>query len=81
MDKAVSKQLMTQNGIPNADGIIYDTDVDTIDRVTREVGYPCVVKPANCGSSVGVSIVADEAELSTALDYAKKYENKIVIEM
>ena len=80
MDKAVSKQLMTQNSIPNAEGIIYDTDVDTIDRVGREVGYPCVVKPANCGSSVGVSIVADEAELTAALDYAKKYENKIVIE-
>lgn len=80
MDKAVSKQLMAQNGIPNAHGIIYDTDVDSVERVSGEVGYPCVVKPANCGSSVGVSIVSDESELVEALDYAKKYENKIVIE-
>ena len=80
MDKAISKQIMTSAGIPNADWILYNPDTDGIERVEAEIGYPCVVKPAACGSSVGVSIVDNRAELTDALDYAKKYENKIVIE-
>ncbi|MBQ4562522.1 MAG: D-alanine--D-alanine ligase [Clostridia bacterium] len=80
MDKAISKQIMTTSGIPNAEWILYNVDTDEISRVGEEIGYPCVVKPAACGSSVGVSIVDNEAELTEALDYAKKYENKIVIE-
>ena len=44
------------------------------------VSYPCVVKPCSCGSSVGVSIVNNEEELKAALDFAKRYETKILIE-
>lgn len=80
MDKAVSKQIMSTAGIPNADWILFDPDFDGVERVEAEIGYPCVVKPAGCGSSVGVSIVDNREELTAALDYAKKYENKIVIE-
>ncbi len=80
MDKAISKQIMTSAGIPNADWILYNPDTDNVERIETEIGYPCVVKPAACGSSVGVSIVANRAELIDALDYARKYENKIVIE-
>lgn len=80
MDKSLSKKLMTLDNIPNAEWIIFDIDNDSIDRVEKTVGYPCVVKPASCGSSVGVSIVENEAELTEALNYAKRYENKIVIE-
>ncbi|MBR5514941.1 MAG: D-alanine--D-alanine ligase [Clostridia bacterium] len=80
MDKSLSKKLMTLDTIPNAEWIIYDIDNDTPERVEDTVGYPCVVKPASCGSSVGVSIVENEAELTDALKYARKYENKIVIE-
>lgn len=80
MDKSLSKKMMTLDKIPNADWILFDTDTDSVECVASTVGYPCVVKPASCGSSVGVSIVDNEEELSAALDYAKKYENKIVIE-
>ncbi len=80
MDKAISKKMMTMDSIPNAEWVLYDVNEDTIERVAREIGYPCVVKPASCGSSVGVSIVENEAELTEALNYAKKYEDKIVIE-
>lgn len=80
MDKAISKQIMTAAGIPNAEWILFSADTDNIDRVEEEIGYPCVVKPAGCGSSVGVSIVRNRGELTDAIGYAKKYENKIVIE-
>ena len=80
MDKSLSKKLMTLDDIPNAEWIIYDIDNDPFSRVEETVGYPCVVKPASCGSSVGVSIVENEEELTAALKYARKYENKIVIE-
>ncbi len=42
--------------------------------------YPCVVKPCSCGSSVGVTIVENEAQLKIAIDYAKKYEEFVLIE-
>ena len=80
MDKAISKQIMTMSGVPNAEWILFDADNDSIDTVADRIGYPCVVKPANCGSSVGVSIVSTEQELAEAVGYAKKYENRIVIE-
>ena len=43
-------------------------------------GFPCIVKPCSCGSSVGVSIVNNENELNNALEFAAKYENSILIE-
>jgi len=80
MDKSLSKKLMTLDNIPNAEWIIFDIDNDSIERIEKTVGFPCVVKPASCGSSVGVSIVDTKEELLEALRYARKYENKIVIE-
>jgi D-alanine-D-alanine ligase len=49
-------------------------------RVERRVGYPCFVKPANLGSSVGVTKVHAAAELSGALDVAARYDRKILVE-
>lgn len=80
MDKSLSKKLMTLDSIPNAQWILFDTDTDSVECIAKTVGYPCVVKPASCGSSVGVSIVDNVEQLTEALNYAKKYENKIVIE-
>ena len=51
-----------------------------VDRVERELSYPLFVKPANLGSSVGISKVHDQSELGPAIDEAAKFDRKIVIE-
>jgi D-alanine-D-alanine ligase len=49
-------------------------------RVTKELGYPVFVKPANLGSSVGISKAKSEADLATAMAVALQFDRKIVIE-
>jgi D-alanine-D-alanine ligase len=49
-------------------------------RVTREIGYPCFVKPANLGSSVGVSKATDRRSLEAAIDTAARFDRKIIVE-
>ncbi|MBQ9080925.1 MAG: D-alanine--D-alanine ligase [Clostridia bacterium] len=80
MDKDISKRMMRPAGIPTPDWLYFDTETDTYERILREVGLPCVVKPTACGSSVGVSIVGSESELDEAIKFAAGYERKIVVE-
>ena len=49
-------------------------------RVAREIGYPAFVKPANLGSSVGVSKATDKASLEKAVELAARYDRKIIVE-
>lgn len=49
-------------------------------RIEREIGYPCFVKPANLGSSVGVSRADDEESLVRAVNLAARYDRKIIVE-
>jgi D-alanine-D-alanine ligase len=50
------------------------------DQVEAEVGYPCFVKPANLGSSVGICKCRTRAELEAALDSAASYDRRIIVE-
>ncbi|MCA1642785.1 MAG: D-alanine--D-alanine ligase [Acidobacteria bacterium] len=52
----------------------------TARRVAREIGYPCFVKPANLGSSVGVSRATDRNSLEAAIDLAARFDRKVIIE-
>jgi D-alanine-D-alanine ligase len=49
-------------------------------QVEAKLGFPCFTKPANLGSSVGVSMAVDEASLTTAIELAAEYDRKIIIE-
>ncbi|WKV08441.1 D-alanine--D-alanine ligase [Thermoanaerobacterium sp. CMT5567-10] len=80
MDKALSKELMRFNKLPTPDWKIFDLRKDYVDYILDGIGLPCVIKPCSCGSSIGVSIVKNENELSKAIEYAKKYENRLLIE-
>ncbi len=80
MDKAISKELMRYNGIPTPDWITLDLEKDSLDNLLENIELPCVIKPCSCGSSIGVSIVNDKYELDRAIDYAKKYETRLLIE-
>jgi len=51
-----------------------------LERVGQQIGYPCFVKPANLGSSVGVSKVHDASDMPTALDAAARYDRRLLVE-
>jgi D-alanine-D-alanine ligase len=84
MDKDVSKRLLRDAGLPIVPFIVAragHTDLrELAPRVEAELGYPCFVKPANLGSSVGVSKARTPAELGSALAEAFRYDRKVVIE-
>ena len=83
MDKDVAKRLLRDAGIPVAKHICLrrrDVDPGLPKRVGNELAYPAYVKPSNMGSSVGVVRVESEAELLEAVDYAFRYDTKVVIE-
>ncbi len=80
MDKDISKKMFVGAGV-NTPEWIY-VSVKDFDKAAFEekIGYPCVVKPCSCGSSVGISIVENEAELDAALSFAAEYEGYVLIE-
>lgn len=80
MDKDITKRLLRDAGLYTADWRLYTASGCTPETVLRDIGVPCVVKPCSCGSSVGVSIVHNETELSAALSFAFAYEKTILIE-
>lgn len=85
MDKAISHALLVAAGVPKT-GLIALTRADTNDfealerRLAEQLGYPMFVKPANAGSSVGVSKVSDTVGLRDALSAAFNHDRKIVVE-
>jgi D-alanine-D-alanine ligase len=83
MDKDVTKRLLRDAGIPNAAWRTvhrFEAADVGLDGVVAELGLPLFVKPANMGSSVGVSKAHDLGELGPALEEAFRYDNKVLIE-
>jgi D-alanine-D-alanine ligase len=82
MDKDVMKRLLRDAGLPIGKYICLRKGEEVPDYSTfeQELGMPCFVKPANLGSSVGISKAKDEKELRKAIEIAFQYDKKIVIE-
>lgn len=85
MDKAFSKVVFADAGIPQADWLVVNTyEMENIDEIVekteKKLGYPCFVKPATTGSSVGVGKAKNREELIGALNNASKFARKILIE-
>ena len=84
MDKAVMRSVFRDAGIPVCRWIVTRVGEETAGalagRVERELGFPCFVKPANLGSSVGISKVREPAHLPAAVAEAAAYDPKLVIE-
>ena len=82
MDKGVTNVLLATAGIPKAKFLACKAaDIDSnIDEIERRLGYPVFVKPANTGSSVGISKAKNRDELLTAVRLASVHDRKIVIE-
>lgn len=83
MDKTFSKIVFDAAGIPQA-AWVTATDNDDFekkaDEIEEKLGYPCFVKPARLGSSVGIGKAHTRAELISALNNAAKYDRRILIE-
>ncbi|HEX2577290.1 MAG TPA: D-alanine--D-alanine ligase family protein [Aquihabitans sp.] len=83
MDKVMSKAVATAAGLPMVRYLaVRDTDVDDafVTRVGDELGWPVFVKPANMGSSVGVSKAGDPDALRAALAEATSFDEWAVVE-
>lgn len=86
MDKIVSKQLFQQYGLPQVPYVpvfLYNWQSQRQEILLRCEGsllYPMYVKPANMGSSVGISKAANQAELITAIEKAFQYDRRVVVE-
>jgi D-alanine-D-alanine ligase len=86
MDKVVQKTLWRGMGLPVVDFVsLKRRDLETdlggaISRIEVAIGYPCFTKPANLGSSVGVSKTRNRAELEAGLHIAARYDAKILVE-
>jgi D-alanine-D-alanine ligase len=83
MDKDVAKRLLRDAGIPVAKFLVfYKWDQDNLNfhEISKSLGLPLFIKPANAGSSVGVSKVRNEAQFINAIKKAFEFDNKILIE-
>jgi D-alanine-D-alanine ligase len=86
MDKVMMKKMFAQEGLPQCvyrhftrmqwekDQAFFLMEIETA------LGYPCFVKPANLGSSVGISKARNRAELLKAVDEAFRFDRKVIVE-
>jgi D-alanine-D-alanine ligase len=86
MDKAVAKEIFAAHGIEVVPWILVTraeraaSPERTREHIADEIGFPAFVKPANGGSSVGVSKARESAELDPALDLALRHDRRVVVE-
>lgn len=86
MDKVTMKMLFREAGLPICKHLWFlrseweGERAGVLRRVARQLGFPCFVKPANLGSSVGVSKATDRRTLEAAIDLAARYDRKVIIE-
>ena len=85
MDKAIARTLFRQAGLPVVrDQLVlrehWEREPAAVLRAAEAFGFPVFVKPANLGSSVGVSKARSRTELQTALDLAARFDRRMLIE-
>ncbi|GAB4381484.1 MAG: D-alanine--D-alanine ligase family protein [Elainellaceae cyanobacterium] len=89
MDKLAMKSAFAQAGLPQVQYLAIERSEvwsnpcvfpKLCDRIELELGYPCFVKPANLGSSVGIAKVRTRAQLEASLDSAASYDRRLIVE-
>lgn len=89
MDKIAMKMAFAQAGLPQVKYVavtraqVWSNPCifpKLCDQIEAEIGYPCFVKPANLGSSVGIAKVTTRAQLEAALDSAASYDRRLIVE-
>lgn len=86
MDKIIMKDLFKANGFNIVDYVWFTRDEfenneeEVLDKITSKIDYPYIVKPANLGSSIGISKCDCEDDLLYAIEVACKYDSRIIVE-
>jgi D-alanine-D-alanine ligase len=86
MDKILMKDLFKAHGIEQAAYFGFDRDdwdahsSTILDQIEQTCGFPCFVKPANLGSSIGITKAQDREELHASIKQALQYDEKVVVE-
>ena len=80
MDKEVTKRLVVERGLPVAEYFTVTRGHHSAQDICGRLPFPMFVKPANLGSSVGISKAKNCAELEAALELAAQYDRKILVE-
>jgi D-alanine-D-alanine ligase len=85
MDKVVMKQVFQSNNLPVVDYTwfyrsSYESEKEEIIERIETIGYPLIVKPANLGSSIGISKAKNKEELLVSIEVAMAYDRKIIVE-
>jgi len=84
MDKEMSKVVMKQAGVQTADWISVTNqnfdDESIINQIKNKFGFPCIIKPNDQGSTVGLTLVTKESEINDAIRLALKFSSKALVE-
>jgi D-alanine-D-alanine ligase len=87
MDKITMKAVFKAAGLPVVRDLVLDAqrvladENQVVDEIERAIGYPAFVKPSRLGSSVGIGRALNRAELTEALDVARRYDNRLLVEV
>ena len=86
MDKVAMKAVFRSAGLPTVPHVLVETarldsDPDAVlDEIEAAIGYPAFVKPSRLGSSVGIGKAVDRDALARALDVARRYDRRLLVE-
>jgi D-alanine-D-alanine ligase len=80
MDKEMMKRVCTERMLPVVDYVTVSREKPDLEKICERLPFPMFVKPANLGSSVGISKVHDAAELAAAVALAAQYDRKVIVE-
>lgn len=86
MDKVASKIFLTNAHIPTPEYVEFNSceykenQNEVLNKIMDNLSFPCIVKPANLGSSVGISICENEQELICSINEALQFDKKIIVE-
>ena len=86
MDKTMMKAVLKEAGLPLVDYLAFaayqwQNDAEAVvGKIEAAIAYPLVVKPANLGSSIGITMVADREEMIDAIELALSFSTRILVE-
>ena len=86
MDKCITKLILKGGAIPTLPYVslkkidYYENEEKNIEKIIKKLNFPLIIKPACLGSSIGINVAHNEEELYNSINFAFKFDNKLLIE-